>query len=215
MSVSTLCPSADASHLLLIRHAASDCTLNGQTLLCGSYDAPVSSAGRAEIERLSARLASDPATALYSSSLQRAILTADAAPPALRARMRVLRSLAEVNCGLLDGLAIESVRRDHAAIWAENEAQTNPDFRWPGGETYKHFRRRVLRTVRAIARKHPGERVLVVTHAGVINQILGTIAAQSAARWENFRPGNATITEVIWKGDTGRVAAFDDRSHLL
>src|SRR5204863_4623068 len=126
MSVSTLCPSAepavpqpepaDASHLLLIRHAASDCTRNGQILLCGSYDAPLSSAGQAEILRLSARLASDPATALYSSPLRRAISTADAAPPALRARMRVLRSLAEVDCGLLDGLAIESVRRDYAGI---------------------------------------------------------------------------------------------------
>src|SRR4051794_14130778 len=78
---------AQASHLLLIRHASSDCTLNGQALLCGSYDAPLSSAGRAEIERLSARLASEPATALYSSPLRRAIATADAVPPALRARM--------------------------------------------------------------------------------------------------------------------------------
>jgi broad specificity phosphatase PhoE len=133
----------------------------------------------------------------------------------LRARIRVLRSLAEVDCGVLDGLTIESVRRDHAGIWAENEAQSNDDFRWPGGETYKEFRRRVVRAVRAIARKHPGERVILITHAGVINQILGTIAGQSAARWENFRPGNATITEVIWKGDTGHVVAFDDRSHLL
>jgi broad specificity phosphatase PhoE len=129
--------------------------------------------------------------------------------------MRMLWSLAEVDCGILDGLAIESVRRDHAGIWAQNEAQSNDDFRWPGGETYTRFRRRVVRAVRAIARKHPGELVIVVTHAGVINQILGTIAGQRAARWENFRPGNASITKVIWNGDRGHLAGFDDRSHLL
>ena len=199
----------------MIRHAASDTTLNGQKLLCGSYDAPLSIAGRAQVERLSARLASDEASALYSSPLRRAIGTAAAAPPTLQAYMRVLRSLAEVDCGILDGLAIESVRRDYAAVWAENEAQSNDEFRWPGGESYRGFRSRVMRAVRAIARKHSGERVLLITHAGVINQVLGTIAGQSAARWENFRPRNAAITEVIWKGDTGGLVAFDDASHLL
>ena len=206
---------AAASQLILIRHAASDCSVNGQTVLCGSYDAPLSAGGRIEIDRLRTRLALDPASALYSSPLRRALETAGAAPPHLLAGTRVLRSLAEVNCGILDGLAIESVQRHYPEIWADNEAQTNEDFCWPGGETYKNFRRRVSRAVRVIARKHAGERVIVITHAGVINQILGMIAGQSAARWENFRPGNASITEVLWTGDTGRVAAFDDRSHLL
>jgi broad specificity phosphatase PhoE len=74
---------------------------------------------------------------------------------------------------------------------------------------------RVLRAVNAIARLHPGQRVLVVTHAGVVNQILGTIAGQSAACWENFRPRNASLTEVYWDQSKGEVESFDDARHLL
>jgi alpha-ribazole phosphatase/probable phosphoglycerate mutase len=68
--------------------------------------------------------------------------------------------------------------------------------------------------VRTISSKHPGENVLIVTHAGVINQILGSMCNQRAARWENFRPGNAALTELLWNGNGGEVVRFDDREHL-
>jgi broad specificity phosphatase PhoE len=61
---------------------------------------------------------------------------------------------------------------------------------------------------------HAGQTVLVFTHAGVVNQVLGTLAGQPAARWENFRPGNTGMTELLWHGSTGKVIRFDDRSHV-
>ena len=60
---------------------------------------------------------------------------------------------------------------------------------------------------------HPGQRVWVVTHAGVISQLLCS-SGISAASWEVFRPGNASITEVSWDGQAGTLLRFDDRSHL-
>jgi alpha-ribazole phosphatase/probable phosphoglycerate mutase len=55
---------------------------------------------------------------------------------------------------------------------------------------------------------------LIFTHAGVVNQILGAIAGQSPARWENFRPHNTALTVVEWFGESGRAVQFDDREHL-
>jgi hypothetical protein len=48
----------------------------------------------------------------------------------------------------------------------------------------------------------------------VINQILGSMVGQSAAKWENFRPGNASITEISWRDDTGQLLRFNDQMHL-
>ena len=54
----------------------------------------------------------------------------------------------------------------------------------------------------------------MVTHAGVATQIIGAIHGVSCARWELFRPGNASISLLEWGGASRRVISFDDRLHL-
>ena len=180
--------------------------------MCGRYDVPLSPRGQAQLDGLRERIAGEaPFAAVYCSTLRRAIGTAAAVPVP---RPRLLRSLAEIDCGLLDGTPIEVVKREYAQIWAQNQAENDENFRWPGGESYTRFRRRVLRVVSGIAQAHAGQRVLIVTHAGVINQVLGTIAGQSPARWSNFRPHNASITRVMWDGSSGEVEVFDDYAHI-
>jgi broad specificity phosphatase PhoE len=201
--------------LVFIRHAELDCTRDGIRLLCGSHDAPLSAAGVLQVERLRRRLiAEPPVQAVYASPLVRAVETARACPPGLISSMRLLKSLAEIDCGVFEGVSLERLKVEHPDIWARNETQTDENFRWPGGETYRRFRRRVLRAIRAVAARHAGERVLMFTHAGVVNQVLGALAGQSAARWENFRPAYASLTVVHWQGSSGQVERFSDTEHL-
>jgi broad specificity phosphatase PhoE len=204
-----------AATLILIRHASIDCSKRGVALLCGSHDAPLSQAGREQVHLLRKRLdGHQKVRAAYSSPLRRAIQTAEAAPARLVAGVRLLRSLAEIHCGEFEGQSIDEIRAKFPELWARNEAQNDENFFWPGGETYRAFRRRVLRAMRAIAARHPDESVLIFTHAGVVNQVLGSIVGQSAALWANYRPHNTGLTIVEWSGDQGRAICFDDRDHL-
>ena len=206
---------AAAATLILIRHAAIDCSKSRRLLLCGSHDAPLSRLGHEQVHLLRRRLAIEQdITAIYCSPLQRAIATAQAASPALLDRGRLLASLAEIHCGDFEGRPIDEIRAAFPALWARNEEQNDENFFWPGGETYRRFRRRVLRALRVIAARHPAQRVLIFTHAGVVNQVLGSMEGQSAARWENFRPGNTALTIVEWAGSAGRLIRFDDQRHL-
>jgi broad specificity phosphatase PhoE len=201
--------------ILLVRHAAIDCHRSGHALMCGSYDVPLSKEGHCQADLLRRRLAVEyRLSALYVSPLRRALETAEAAPEYLRPYKRILKSLAEIHCGDAEGFPIKDVRTKYPDAWLMNEAQTNEDFAWPGGESYRIFRKRVLRAVETIARIHDGERVVVVTHAGVINQVLGSIMGQSAAQWEYPRPRNASITRVTWGGGKPSIACFDDCAHL-
>lgn len=198
--------------LLLVRHAHSE---GGSSagLLCGWHDAPLTSLGRKQVEALRERLAAEPAASqVYTSPLRRAVETADAAPgPSGAAR---LNSLREIFCGSLDGMPLEDVQAGYPDLWQRNMAQSDEDFRWPGGESYRDFRHRVVNAIRDIASAHSGQRVFVFTHAGVISQFLGALSGASAAQWDAFRPGNASITELRWDGDAASVVHFDDRSHL-
>jgi broad specificity phosphatase PhoE len=63
-----------------------------------------------------------------------------------------------------------------------------------------------------IAASHPGERVLVVTHTGVVTQLIGDTAGLTAATWEAFRPAHASLTELLWADGFARLVRFNQQA---
>ncbi|WP_437282163.1 histidine phosphatase family protein [Sorangium sp. So ce375] len=201
--------------LILARHGRTAGNRAGlATPMSGWTDTPLDERGREEAETLGRRLAGGPAfDAVYASPLSRALETARIAAGAW-GPVRPHDGLREICCGDVDGHPIEEVKSRHAALWEAHLRQADDDFRWPGGESYRELRARCLAAIQAIAAAHPGQRVLVVTHAGVIGQILGALHGIPAACWEAFRSGNASLTSLSWQGDRGVLLRFDDREHI-
>lgn len=202
--------------LLLIRHARPEGHRSGYSLrLSGWHDVPLSPTGHAEAARLAQRLHDEGLTGpIYSSPLRRAMETATTIAAATGQTVASQPQLKEIYCGELEGQLVAHVQRAHRAHWAANLRQDDPDLRWPGGESYREFHTRCLDGIAHIAAKHRGQRVVVVTHAGVISQLIGHIRGVSPARWEYFRPGTASITVLEWRDGSGTVLTFDDREHL-
>ena len=202
--------------LVLIRHAQTDSNLAGpHPRMSGWTDIPVNATGWAQLERLRTRLAHEaPFAALYTSPLTRAQQTAAMITATSGIAAQLEPDLREIFCGDVDGQAIEVVRREHRVAWARNEQQLDDDFRWPGGESYRELRSRCLRAIAAIAARHPNARIAVVTHAGAITQVLGAIHGYAPARWEPFRAGNTSLTEIRWRDGRGELIRFDDHRHL-
>ena len=205
-----------ASTLVFVRHAhVADNDAADGARMCGWFDPPLSRRGWAQVERLCARLERGPRpTALYTSPLHRALSMAQVIGSCISLPPRPFDLLREIHCGRLEGVPLLEVQRRYPGLWYANLRQADDRFRWPGGESYRDFRGRVLRAVAAVAAAHPGEQVLIVTHAGVIGQVLGALHGIRAACWEAFRPSNASLTVVRWAGDTGHVQTFDDHDHL-
>jgi alpha-ribazole phosphatase/probable phosphoglycerate mutase len=203
------------TRLILIRHAAAASGGEGADRLSGRTDVPLTARGREEIRRLQARLRrGHPFAAIYSSPLRRAYDTATALADVGLGPVRVCRALREIDCGALDGWLLTQVRARYPDLWAANLRRDDDRFRWPAGESYRELRCRCLRAVHALALAHRGERIALVTHAGVISQVLGAVHGASAARWDLYRPANASLTELAWRRGVATVLAFDDRWHL-
>jgi broad specificity phosphatase PhoE len=204
------------TRLILVRHGHT--ASNGSDpdpRLSGWTDLPLSSLGWRQVEALRSSFLYGPRVdIIYSSPLRRACDTAQELVRASQRELRILQDLREINCGEVDGLPIREVRRLYARQWEENNQQNNSAFRWPGGESYQEMRERSLGAIQTIASAHPGQDVLVVTHAGLISQVLGSLQGTNPARWELFRPGNASLTELEWGAHGGRLVTFDDRRHL-
>ncbi len=198
--------------LVFIRHAEASNSASARQL-CGWCDACLTARGRAEVECLRRRLSAEPPfSACYTSPLQRAAMTAAAAPPSLQPVP--LDSLREIHCGDLEGMRLADVEARYPDLWARNLSRKDDGFAWPGGESYRDFRRRVIAAVEQIAERHSAERVLVFTHSGFINQVMGVLAGAPAARWDLYIAGTASVTEVRWSSESRAVVRFNDRSHL-
>lgn len=204
------------TQLILIRHGHTAGNSAGSLQLSGLTDLPLSDQGRDEVRRLLERLRREPPfAAIYTSPLRRAYDTALAIADEGLGPLHECAGLQEIDCGDLDGLPLKEVERRVPDIWAANMRQDDECFRWPGGESYREFRCRCLRAIRAVARAHRGERIALVTHAGVVSQLLGAIHGLGAAQWERYRPMNTALTTVEWGCGFGRLVTFDDHAHLL
>ena len=109
-------------------------------------------------------------------------------------------------------MPLREVQRRFPDLWEANLRQDDPKFRWPGGESYIAFRRRCIDTLHRIVTAHRGGSVALITHAGVISQVIGFLFGTGPAEWERFRAGNTAVTELVW--ESGDLLFFNDRSHL-
>jgi broad specificity phosphatase PhoE len=192
-----------ATRLLLIRHAHVD---NGEDRqrMCGWLDLPLSPTGELQLRRFRSEPSPIKPEVVYASSSSRARVTAEALAVRFSVQVSIDPQLREINCGALEGMSIQEVKDRYPKLWTQNAWQDNSDFAWPNGETYRDFRYRVFDALSRIARRHAHTRIPIVTHTGVISQVVGAIKGLSPAVWESYRPEPFTATEVIWSRDAPR-----------
>ena len=205
-----------ATRLIFARHGKTASNKAGRGVhMSGWTDVPLSPLGERQTHALEQRLIAElPGVPIYASPLQRAARAAHAVARATGAPLVIMDDLREINCGLADGVRIEEVQRRYPDAWAANERQEDESFRWPAGESYREFRERSLRAVTHVAAAHAGGMALLITHAGVISEVIGAIYGVSPALWSCFRPANASLTEICWEGEKGKLKVYDDRLHL-
>jgi broad specificity phosphatase PhoE len=114
----------------------------------------------------------------HSSDLRRCLETAGiiasagARPVEAKGALRICahEELREIDAGLWEGLTFEEARERYPREWAERERDL-VGYRFPGGESFRGLRGRVLPVFARIA-KGGGKNVLVVTHRGPMRVIL-------------------------------------------
>jgi probable phosphoglycerate mutase len=201
--------------LWFIRHGETDWNIARR--LQGWQDTPLNGTGVVQARRLAQRLRGEaaraPFAALYSSDLQRTQATAQAIGAAVGLPVQVDPGIRERNFGVLEGLCYDTVEQDApeaAAAWKSRE----PDRVLEGGETLGQFRDRVAGAVNAIARRHPGGRVLAVTHGGALDIIWRQASGTPLSAPRHTVMHNAGINRVKVGENGWEVIDWGDISHM-
>ena len=153
------------TRLLLVRHGETEWNRVGRWQ--GHADPPLNETGRRQAAELAERLAGDGIAAVYSSDLARARETAGAAADRLGLDVVEDPALREIDVGSWSGLTRAEVAEQYPegfARWLAGEIGHD-------GETREQLTERVVAATTAIAVRHEGETVLVVTHGGVIRAL--------------------------------------------
>jgi probable phosphoglycerate mutase len=181
--------------ILLARHGQSD--WNEARRWQGHADRPLTAKGRAQAAALAERVGRFELDAVYSSDLERARETAAAVAGSRGLDVTVEPALREVDVGSWSGLTrAEAEERDPDGFrrWREGGAG------WSDGETYGDMSRRVLAAVEAIARRHDGGSVLLVSHGGPIRAIHAAALGLDVEEYRRLRPvePNARLSAVCF-----------------
>jgi probable phosphoglycerate mutase len=155
--------------LLFARHCES--TWNARGLWQGQADPPLSRAGWLQARALGERLEREGAEVLVASDLARARETALAAAGRLKLEPSFDPRLRELDVGTWSGLSVSEVERRFPEALARLRAR-DPELRPGGGETWPELRCRVVASLLAIRRLHPGRCIAVVSHLGVLRSIV-------------------------------------------
>lgn len=184
--------------VLLARHGQTDWNAAGRWQ--GHADRPLSAAGTRQARELAERLRGYPLDAVYASDLRRALETAAAVAARQGLAVTALPELREVDTGSWTGLTRPDAQRRFPEEFARWEATGEPG--WEGGESYDDLSARVVPAVERIGEAHPGGRVLVVAHAGVVRAVHARVLGLDPASYRRLRPvePNARLSAVCVAG---------------
>ena len=202
-----------ATDVLLVRHAASEAYLDGNLfpLVDGHGDPPLSAEGKEQAERVCARLAGTGVDAIYVSNLRRTAQTAAPLADHLGLDLRVERDLREVYLGEWEGGIFRKMVAEGHPISLRMAAEQ----RWdviPGAEPAAELAGRVRGAIDRLAAAHPGQRVAVFTHGGIVGQALAL--ASGSRPFAFLGAENTSISRIVVAADGWIVRGFNDTAHL-
>ena len=201
-----------STELIVVRHGQTAANIAG--LLVGRQDVLLTDLGHRQAERAAEAVANRSPDALVTSPLQRTRQTA--APIAARTALypKLEDRIAEFSFGDLEGWSEQDALEAHPHLRPLIRGEAHPDELWPNGESGSIFLARIVDGFGQIVADHPDERVVVVSHGGVIGSFIGILVEKHPSSFFPYLVHNASITtfRVTTSGTT--ITSWDQRDHL-
>ena len=165
--------------IYIARHG--ETTWNVEGRIQGRSDPGLSPKGQEQSLALLEQLKGQSLSAIYSSSLQRSILTAQPVANHFGLPIHQKSELDEIAFGILEGRNLYQFDEVTQNEW-ERFKDDRFNYRIPGAENYLDVASRVKPFMEKIFRDHEGEEVLIVGHR-VVNRLLIGMALELPMEW--------------------------------
>lgn len=199
------------TRFLFVRHG--ETAWNRHPRFRGRVDVPLNRTGVRQAERVGNRLADIRLAAIYASPLARTIRTAEAIADHHDLAVIAAPEIIDMDFGAWHGRTPAAVRRTDPrrhARW-----RTAPSsVRVPGGERLTDVQRRATDGLTALARRHRGTTVAVVSHDIVGRVLVCTALGVSLDAVWRVPQDNAALSILDHDGRALAAVSINDRAHL-
>lgn len=199
------------TEIILIRHAINDWVATGK-LAGWTPGVHLSPDGQTQAAALGTQLAVARLDAIYASPLERTMETAQAIAahyPTLR--VEPLEGVGEVRFGQWQGAKLSSLRRQ--MLW--QTVQIYPSrAQFPGGEAIRQAQVRAIDTIETLVRRHPRQRVAVVSHSDIIKLIVTYYLGAPLDAFQRVEVSPASLTILLLHHDRPTLVRLNDTSFL-
>ncbi|WP_079915104.1 histidine phosphatase family protein [Paenibacillus sp. 32352] len=191
--------------ILMIRHGESEADI--LKVHEGRADFPLTELGRKQVKLMAEKVNRQyPPDFIWASTLRRASETAGVLANTVGCPVQYEDELMEYNNGVLAGLSYEEGRK-YARPKAAHERIEN-------GESDIEFRMRIEVIFSKILNSSPYERIAIVAHGGVINNLLRSFLKMPVTKEFGFSNGDTAIHLVEMTAGSRKVHFLNDTSHL-
>ncbi len=199
--------------IYLIRHGETILTPTRKFSGTGALDPELTAEGLAQAELVAAEVAKLEPEVLVASPLQRTRQTAEAIARTTGLEITFDKDWYELSFGDWDGKSIEEVKAespDEYQAWLNSSS-----YRPGGGESYDEAARRIDGALDRLAAQYPGQKVVVVTHNGVIKSAVNLAIGGPNDGVFHMDASPCSISSIsIWPSDGLRaLRSFNERGH--
>ena len=180
--------SSTTTHFGIMRHA--ETFWNREKRIQGHLDSPLTPEGEKKAAGWGRQLKSEGWDRVVASDLGRARATAHLVNRVLGLSLHLDSMLREQDWGAWSGRRVEELLHDIPDL-AARYANAGWNFQPPAGETRASVRRRAFAALCRAAERWPGDKILVVTHAGTIRCLINGLTGR------RFLPSEPPI---LWSG---------------
>jgi len=205
-----------ATQLTLVRHGQQAFPDPATAKIGDWIDPPLSELGRRQARAVGAHLANEPVDVIYASTLSRALDTGEAIAAHHGIEVRVEADLREIETfrdlprdaspsEVLGELPLQGAR--------ERFVRHRTWDVYPLGERHDEFRHRTVNIIEGIVAAHPGQRIVIACHGGVINAYAGEVLGIDTAMF--FRPAHASLHRLRAHDAVRVVWSLNETHHLV
>lgn len=174
---------------------------NAEMRIQGRSDSCLTAQGHAQSLALLKQLRDRPLSAIYASTLQRSIQTAQALSQHFNLPIQKRSELDELAFGILEGKQLSHLDEGERAEWERFRAN-RLTYRIPGAENYTDVAHRVRPFEEAILQKHRGEEILIVGHRGVNRMLIGLFLEMRLEEAVKIEQANDCVYLIQRNGET-------------
>lgn len=200
------------SRLLLVRHGETE--LNSAEKLWGHTDVKLDALGLKQAERLRERLAVEKIDAIYSSNLERALVTAKTIASRHQLEVVICAELHEVDFGQLEGLTLSEAYQRYPEV-AKLRRKRSLKLKYPGGDSFIEFSNRVSKFLSRLEHHTVEETVLIVAHSGVLRVLLCRLLDIDLCHLWQLRLDLASLSILETNQQGAILSLLNDISHLV